>query len=488
MLRQGAFSVIARSLRNLPLPPLAGAAFADIRRTRARGGLLSFFFWSGVLALLLHFIFSFNTFAAMGFDVEAMIAPGGNPLLKFHPATYVILLTSPFLLARSKYDFARLCRTAPGLMLFIFGIPLLALYSIAGSGLSGSAVYIETFWSAGMLALLLEAGTDAQRRTLGRILLALCILNVLVGIYESLTYTELFPLDIVNDPQQSTMTSVDVTEFRGHGFFGHPLTAALMTAMAVVLLYATHMRVWAMAPLFALLMIGLLAFGGRAALGVTLLISGGTAVWLTIRSIFSRRIELDVGLALFCAALVIPLVVGYIVSETTIGDRIFNSLYFDDSAAVRSIQWRVFDYLTTEQWLFGVSAVDLQQLKYQIGLGGGFSDIENFWILMFLNLGAIGFIAFLAIFIAFLGHLISQSRQPAGWALVITMILIDSTSNSLGVRSIDLVFLTGFAIGMSGFRKSAQMPVLRRVRRRQSKPGRVAESPSARALALRPLR
>ena len=41
---------------------------------------------------------------------------------------------------------------------------------------------------------------------------------------------------------------------------------------------------------------------------------------------------------------------------------------------MRSIQWRVFDYLTTEQWLFGVSAVDLQQLKYQIGLGGGFTS------------------------------------------------------------------------------------------------------------------
>jgi len=387
-----------------------------------------------------------------------MAAPGGNLLYKLHPATYLLMFAGVFALFRSKYLFAHLCREAPGLVLFLVVIPVLGLYSIVVSGFTGSAIYLETYWSAGLLAVLLESATDRQHRWLGRLLLWIGVINVLIGIYENLTYTQLFPLAFGSD---TPMITVDQVEFRAHAFYGHPLTASLVTTMAIVLLYAMRTRIWIMVPVYTLLLVGLLAFGGRTALAVTLLISAMAAMFMVARSILTRRLELDLALTIVCGAIIVPLAVAYVVSETTIGDRIFNSLYFDDSAMVRETQWRVLDHLTTANWLFGTSADEIQQIRYQIGIVGADTDIENFWLLMFLNLGALGFAVFVAVFIAFLRHLVHQSRQAAGWVLVIVTILIDSTSNSLGVRSIDLVLLAAFAIAMGGFRSSATLPVVR---------------------------
>jgi len=103
-------------------------------------------------------------------------------------------------------------------------------------------------------------------------------------------------------------------------------------------------------------------------------------------------------------------------------------------------------------------------LKYQIGLGADTTDIENFWLLMFLNLGAIGFIVFLIALGLFLAHLGRTAAHPLGWMLLIGSILIDSTANSLGRKSADLFFMTACIIAMTGYpRTMAAEPLRRRV-------------------------
>lgn len=393
-------------------------------------------FWWGVTAIVLSFVFSENVLEAMGLNI-----------FKLLPATYVVLVGGVFALAGTSLH--QRCREAPALMLYVFGIPALGLYSAYWQGFSGTAVYVETYWVAGLLAMMLEPASAKQKRILAGILMALCLINVLVSIHESLIQTNWFPLVI--DPDNAPVGQV-TEDFRAQGFYSHPLNAALITSMAVYLLYSMRLRFIFAAPIFGMLLVGMLAFGGRTALGVTLIFSALTAIYLLFRGLLRKNLKLDFVLSISFALIFVPLIIAIVASETTIADRIMDNLYYDDSAAVRATQWEVLRYLDLRNWLFGISHTDLNVLKYQIGLGGKDTDIENCWLLMLLNLGGIGFIAFLVILGAFTIHLGRQSGSMFGWLMIISSLVIDSTSNSLGVRVNDLMVEVAFVVAISGYK------------------------------------
>jgi hypothetical protein len=157
------------------------------------------------------------------------------------------------------------------------------------------------------------------------------------------------------------------------------------------------------------------------------------------------------------AAIIVPLLILIIVTQTTIADRIIDTLYFDDSAQVRVTQWMVLDYLNLKNWLFGVPLADLEALKYQIGLDAS-EDIENFWLLLCLNLGAIGFVVFVTIFGCFLLHIARSGGGLNGLLLMVSALIIDSSSNSLGTKSNDLFIEVAFLMAMSGFKSYVRQP------------------------------
>ncbi len=422
-------------------------------------------FWCGVAATIVQLTFSSNVLAALGHKPNV------------HPATIFMALCVIYGTVTGAIPWHKRLRDAPGLMLFVVGIPLVMAYSIYWVGISGATVFVESFWSAGLLALLLEPGNARQKRILGYILIALVILNVVLALYESLTHTELFPLTF--DPDALDAQDAVTDDFRAHALFVHPLSASLVTAMAFFLLYSSRIRFLYAAPIFGFLLIGLLAYGGRTALGITVVVSAVTAGFMLLTSLVKRRPNMDLMKAVALAAIIIPPIVYVVVTETTIADRIINNLYYDDSAAVRATQWDVFSYLTVHDWLFGVSKLHLTELKYQIGLGGNSTDIENFWILIFLALGIPGFMMFLAVFGAFLLHLARYGGTLNAWLVVGASLIIDSTSNSLGVWSNDLMIEVAFVVAISGFR--GYLPVRRQrvVRMAQSalRPAIVGRNP-----------
>ena len=429
-----------RTLRLLQPNP----AKTSLRRAGGTGAL----FWWAVLAVFLQFVLTGNLLHAAGI----------NTPIKIHPSSLMVLFCVLYLFLRGNVPIQVRFRESPGLMLFVFGIPLLGLYTIIFNGYSGSMVYIESFWSAGLLTIMLESVNDRRKRLLAKILIALCLIDAFVGIYESLTYTNWFPL--VLDPDllgRAAQADTDV-DFRANAFYAHPLTASLVTAMAIFLIYSMRLRFLVAGPIFSVLLVALLAFGGRTALGVTLLASVGYAFYTLLSGILKRDLKLDFVLAVGFAAIVVPIFVTIIVSETTIGDRIMNTLYYDDSAKVRATQWAILGRLSLRNWLFGISMVDLSALKYQIGLGTIDTDIENFWLLTFLNLGAIAFIPFLCLFAGFLIHLARQTNSLNGWLLMLSALIIDSASNSLGVKSNDLFLEAAFMVAMVGYNGFVRAP------------------------------
>jgi hypothetical protein len=429
---------VRRTLRLLQPNPVK----TSLRRPGGSAGI----FWWAVLAIFLQFVVTNNLLQAAG-----VTAP-----LKVHPSSLIGLFCVIYLLLRDDVPLQVRFRKSPGLMLFVFGIPLVGLYAIAFNGYSGSMVYIESFWSAGLLTITLESVTDRRKRLLAKILIALCVIDAFVGIYESLTYTNWFPM--VLDPDLTEKMAQTDVDFRANAFYGHPLSASLVTAMAIFLIYSMRMRFLVASPIFAVLLIALFAFGGRTALGVTVIASLGYAFHTLLSGILKRDLKLDFVLAVVVAAIAIPIFVTIIVTQTTIADRIMNTLYYDDSAQVRTTQWEILGKLSLRNWLFGISLVDLSALKYQIGLGSIDTDIENFWLLTFLNLGTIAFIPFLCLFGGFLVHIARRTSSLNGWLLMFSALIIESASNSLGVKSNDLFLEAAFMVAMAGYIGVVRVP------------------------------
>lgn len=428
--------------------------FSSVKSLRLRQSQTTAMFWCGVFAILLQFFFSGNLLKAFGVDVN----------IRVHPASIIVLLCAAYSLLQGTVSLHQRLRDAPGLMLYVFAIPLLAVYTSYFNGLKGSSFYIDSFWSAGLLAVVLEPASDKQKRLLAKILIALCIFNVLIGLYESLTHNNWFPFVYDDDEKAAAYASND--DFRANAFYTHPLTASLVTGMAFFLLYGMRMRFIAAAPIFGMLMIGLLEFGGRAALGVTVLASGLAAFYELLIGIVRRNLKLDFVLAIVSAAIIVPILLAIVVTQTTIANRIIDTVFHDDngSSAARVTQWAVFNYLTLKNWLFGVPALDIEALRYRIGLTGA-EDIENFWLLIFLNLGSIGFIAFLGIFGTFLVHVARHGAGMNAWLLMVSALVIDSGSNSLGTKSNDLFIEVAFLIALAGYKNYVRVPSVRRFQR-----------------------
>jgi hypothetical protein len=442
------------------LRTLAPVRLTDVRQSAGNQRLRRAAYGLALLAVILEYAISGNTLENMGINYGS---PGGNPLIKFHPGSYLVALAAAMvvmLVRPAGSGVIRLFRATPALASFVVLILFCTFYSIANVGTSGAAIYVESYLSAAFLAIALEGGTDRQKRALAWWIVGFTVLSIVISIWEGATQTHLIPLHIGDEP--ATQLTLDADDFRGAGLFGHPLTAALSTSMATFMLLRMRMNGLLKAALFTTFLVGLLSFGGRAALGTTLITVMLAAVVVLLRGVVTRSLSMGFVGAIAAAVLILPPLMLMLISSTDIGERILTHMYLDDSADVRSMQWLVLNHLNLHDVVFGVPPDRLDILKYQIGLGQETTDIENFWLLMFLNLGVIGFAVFLIALGLFLVHLGRTTAHPLGWMLMIVSILIDSTSNSLGRKSVDLLFMVACMVAMSGYPRTVPSMSLRR--------------------------
>jgi len=382
-------------------------------------------------------------------------APGGFPLVKFHPSTYLAALAASWQLmvaARERGGIGHLFSETWLIFVYMFLVIFSALYSAWNVGTTGTAVYIDTYLSAGLIAIALARISERQCRLLSYVILTLCVLNITISVGEALTQEHLIPVYIDGDeiwPETSN-------EFRGAALYSHPLTGALATSLAVFLCLGLETRFSFLAILFATMSVGLLSFGGRAALGVSVvLIVSRTGIAL-VRDFKQRTMSPRIIYSILLVFIVLVPLIAATVSYTTIGDRIIASSYYDDSADVRAHQWLVFSKMSIEQIMFGADMTEAHKLYYQIGL----KDVESPIIIMLMSLGALGFPILVLAVICLILYLIRN--YPASRWLVCASMIIISTNNSIGVKSPDFVMMTVCAIAMS--RRSRPLPLVRAAR------------------------
>ncbi len=358
------------------------------------------------------------------------VAEGGSLSVKLHPGTDLLFLSAALLCVsgRAWHALARDWRLAG----FIAGMAACLTYLLVLTGPGHLVVLLDTFLPAGLLAMVLGEATPEQMRMLRRVMQMLFAAGAMLALAETALHATLVPL-YLNDAAYHP----HVEDFRATSLYDHPLTGDVMMMLGLSLLPA---RGWPRPIYAALLSAAMLSFGGRMSVAVMLLIAGAGWAVPTMRLILSRDARAAGRLLAACGivAALSPLVAGALAAG--LGTRIAGHLYWDDSAQVRLAQWRLLGQLDMWQLMFGTCRQDLLALLTPLWLGYGVEVIENFWLLMFVAFGALGF----PIFVGSLWCLLTWCWRRSAWRgrlLIAGVMLVASTSNSLGRKSTILVCL-----------------------------------------------
>ena len=129
-------------------------------------------------------------------------------------------------------------------------------------------MYVDNYLSAGGLAIAMFSANGRQRRVIAQLILVLCVINVLISLAEYVHQEHFIPLDMKSGDGK-VYSDDESEEFRPAALYTHPLTGAMATAFGLFS-SRNEIAIWDRAICVGIFAVGLLGFGGRAALGVTI--------------------------------------------------------------------------------------------------------------------------------------------------------------------------------------------------------------------------
>jgi hypothetical protein len=393
--------------------------------------------WLVALALLAAMCVSPPLLTVMGVPYDA---PTGSFLFKLHPSTWLVGLALAVSLAARGNPLRELGRSLahqPATATYLGTVLAMIAWSVVRYGLSGAAFFIDTLLVPGLVALLLTRLDLATQKRLFTTVCVVLVGNALLGIGEQILEVRLVP--------HTTFGGVELVEdvFRATALFGHPLNNAAITGFGLFVLYQLR----APAARFAcclLAIAALLSFGGRSGLGISVALLAPLAMVDLVRHAYRDGLsyrEITGGIVLLALALGIIVVA---VAAGGIGERIMAKLAWDDSAQVREKSLLVLGVVDWQQLLFGMSPAEIERAAEEVGIRFPSEAIENFWVLLVLQVG----ILLLALFAVSLALFCARLARLGGVAVglgLLGFLIVASTSNSLGAKGAVFVVVVTLA-------------------------------------------
>jgi hypothetical protein len=328
---------------------------------------------------------------------------------------------------------------------FYLGAMLFCIvYESIFTGTGGIILVVEVFLPAGLIGLALADLTSSQAACLTRLLQFLFMLNACIALAEAIAGAHIVPVADTARPLNGESSLPQGAEFRPVALYDHPLTGGAATLIGL-LLYPDRRRAPRWCAAYTLCMfVALLTFGGRIAVSLSLC----AGAW-----IYARRLA-QLGrcgnlapsdLAPLVAVIGIALPLAALAVATGLASRLVAHLYWDASAQTRIAEFRLVGLLRPEQLLFGCRRDDMIALLMPMKIAYGVDAIENFWLVMFVILGGLGFPAFV-LGVASLFRWLWYRGDANARVMSLCFMLAASSSNSLGHKSPLLVMLVAAVI------------------------------------------
>ena len=370
-------------------------------------------------------------------------APGGSALAKVHPGTWLVLIGFALLVAQRGNPLRvgwQSLTDEPLLGVYAVCQFSVLLWMLVRYGGPGTVNVFETLlmpFYCVATARMLDA--DSRYRVLSMIV-TLLVINTLIGFAESGLQVRLIPLQMGGEEE------IVEDIFRPSALLGHPLTNSIITATLLPAVMYLRLSMFARFSLMLVLWIGTIAFGGRT--GFLLATFGFGAYFVARLALRMWRgqftyLQLTGG---GVAATAGATAVAFGITASGVGERIFKSLSWDGSADVRLRIWNALDFVHGQDLIIGISPAELLHVGAQIGLESS-ESIENFWLIMFLLTGWMGFVPFVVGMGAVFAWLWA-STQGAMRIAVPIFFAIASSTNSLATKTVALtLFMTVVALG-----------------------------------------
>jgi hypothetical protein len=353
------------------------------------------------------------------------VSEGGNPLVKIHISTYILILTFTFFTLRKGFfsPLKNLKELRGAWLISVLSIVVVIIYGLFRFGTSGMAYLVDTMAAPLLAVYLLSQLSNIYKNKLLRLLAYLLFINSLIAILEFMIGSTLLSVEFSN-----------FSYFRSLALLTHPLNNALITAaLAPVLM--RHTRIPYLIY-FTVVIMALFAFGGRGATGMFLL---GMFLLLIpkVPSFISNGIKISrIRFAVIqLLAFVVSIFTVLVVTFTPIGARILNKLHVDSSAQARFDVFIILEQLNLAEWLFGASPSIMENIKFYIGI----NTIENYiigWILSF------GLIATILLLIACYSISVKIALRGSSQSKVALFVLLGAsvTNNALTTKTPVLIF------------------------------------------------
>ncbi len=368
--------------------------------------------------------------------------PGGSPLMKLHPSTYVFLASFVAWLARGN-PLARLvdlAREKPAIAAYGAALGILIVEQLLTQGASGTAFIVDTLLVPWFIVLALDESPLRFRRTFFYVAVGILFFNSLIAIGESITEGRIVHLFGVDKEEQWA-------EFRASAWLDHPLSNALATSSGLFAVFVMRDRPVLLSVLVLAMALSLLSFGGRTAFAVSLAVGLACSGVAAFRSLASGRLQYRTLLSWAAVAMVIPLIALVSIVGLDLGERLFAAWRWDDSAESRLLAFRVFDVVSFHDLLFGISPADIQSLvDNYLSFYTSLTIIENVWIVWMLQFGLVLFVMVAASLGAMIWSLLRGAPWPL-WVAAFVFVVVGSGNNSLAAKTFLLSMLIALLMG-----------------------------------------
>ncbi|TPM94523.1 VpsF family polysaccharide biosynthesis protein [Mesorhizobium sp. B2-1-3A] len=375
-----------------------------------------------VVALL--FAISGGMLWLVGYNYDGLT---GNPATKIHPSTYLLILVFAWRACTFGnpvgYMVAVADRRPASTLLAVMSIVLLVV--VIARQRPGMAGMIDTFVAPALLVMMLGEQDEKTFARMQTVVHAIMTVNALLALFEFATKTLIFPYRLDGE--------AFMTDLRSTALQGHPLSNATVTSIYVLALLSgsKSLSMPLRLGMIGLQCAALVAFGGRSAMVLTIVLGGCYLLILGLRGLRTGRVNLlGAALGLILAALV-PVVIAVAASYGFFDALLERFVSDSGSANARVEMFDLFNHLELRDVIVGPDIDLIESLRRISGLEQG---IENPIIRMVLYQGAF-FTLLLFVSFALFMHEVARRCHAGIWLLMLGWLILLNTSESLASKT-----------------------------------------------------
>ncbi|UCI34411.1 VpsF family polysaccharide biosynthesis protein [Mesorhizobium sp. B4-1-4] len=377
-----------------------------------------------VAAVALLFGISGGMLWLVGYNYDGLT---GNPATKIHPSTYLLVLMFAWRACTfgnpMGYVVTVADRRPASALLAVMSIVLLVVVIVRQR--PGMAGMIDTFVTPALLVLMLSENDEKTFARLQTVVHVIMTANALLALVEFATKTLVFPYRLDGE--------VFANDLRSTALQGHPLVNATITSIYVLALLSgsKSLSMPLRLGLIGLQCAALVAFGGRSAMVLTIMLGGCYVLIQGLRTLRMGRVNL-LGAALgFILAALIPVVI-VLAASYGFFDALLERFVSDSgSANARVEMFDLFQHLELRDLIVGPDIDLVESMRRISGLEQG---IENPIIRMVLYQGA--FFTLLMVFgFALFTHEVARRCHPGIWLPMLGWLMLLNTSESLASKT-----------------------------------------------------